>query len=244
MTWTEFQDPTMERTMSWEHSCKTPGGLSWHRPFPPSWGVFTDNERRDRRKCGHGAHHWRADVGKLYCPWFKFLVYLLLPTITNTQDTIHCRFWSLKQQRNKSQVETFNGKPQNRKEMTYLLWDYTHMKCEPSVSCGCADGTGDAEESGDGGRLCARTHRENGTRSKPRKHLWSWKFWCCGPSTIRTCSGKELLAAFGFCVLAILTANYSGWNVSWRLFKNSSSLYTLNLYNVICQLYCSETGKN
>lgn len=87
MTWTEFRDPTMERTMSWEHSCKTPGGLSWHRPFPPSWGVFTDNERRDRRKCGHGAHHWRADVGKLYCPWFKFLVYLLcqLSLIHRTQ---------------------------------------------------------------------------------------------------------------------------------------------------------------
>lgn len=41
------------------------------------------------------------------------------------------------------------------------------MKCEPSVSCGCADGTGDAEEPGDGGRLCAGTHRENGTGSNP-----------------------------------------------------------------------------
>lgn len=76
MTWTEFSDPTMERTMSWEHSCKTPGGLSWHRPFPPSLAVFTDNERRDTRKCGHGAHHRRAAAAKFYCPRFKRLVYL------------------------------------------------------------------------------------------------------------------------------------------------------------------------
>lgn len=203
MTWTEFSDLTMERTMSWEHSCKTPGGLSWHRPFPPGLAVFTDNERRDRRKCGHGAHHRRAAAAKFYCPRFKHLVYLpCQPSLIHRTEFIAGFGHS---NRNKSQVENFNGKPQNRKEMTYL-WDYTHMKWEPSVSCGCADGTGDAEESGDGGRLCAGTHGENGTRSKPRRHLWSRKFWRCGLSTIRTCVGKELLAAFRFCVLAILTA--------------------------------------
>lgn len=46
-------------------------------------------------------------------------------------------------------------------ETTYVLPSYTHMKCEPSVSCGWADGTGDAEDSGDGDRLFTATQQEH-----------------------------------------------------------------------------------
>lgn len=34
-----------------------------------------------------------------------------------------------------------------------IFWDYTHMKWDPSVSCGWTDSTGEDKDSGDGDRL-------------------------------------------------------------------------------------------
>lgn len=34
-----------------------------------------------------------------------------------------------------------------------LLCNYTHMKCDPSVSCVCVDGAGDRDDSGEEGKL-------------------------------------------------------------------------------------------
>lgn len=60
---------------------------------------------------------------------------------------------------NKIPVRNSIGKVQMQRE-TYF-WDYTHMKCDPSVSCGWVDGTGDAEDSGDEDRLFTKTYQEN-----------------------------------------------------------------------------------
>lgn len=39
-----------------------------------------------------------------------------------------------------------------------LFCYYTHMKCDPSVSCVCVDGAGDSEDSGEEGRLFTASH--------------------------------------------------------------------------------------
>lgn len=39
-----------------------------------------------------------------------------------------------------------------------LLCNYTHMKCDPSVSCGCVDGAGDNDDSGEEGKLFTASH--------------------------------------------------------------------------------------
>ena len=151
---------------------------------------------------------------------------------TTTQGRTHCRVRSLEQQRNKSQADNSDGEPRIERKWRTCETTHTWSARLPGAAAARAARAGSAlEESG-----------KTGPGQSPRAPLRR-KIPTLGPGTGRTCAGKELLAAIRFCVLAILTATYSGWNVSWRLFKNSSSLYTLNLYNVICQLYCSETGK-
>lgn len=62
------------------------------------------------------------------------------------------------------------------------------------------------------------------------------------PTGLKTSFWKEFFTVRWFCFLLIWQlADYSLWNVSWRLLKNSL-LYTLNLYNVIGHLYFNETG--
>lgn len=39
-----------------------------------------------------------------------------------------------------------------------LLCNYTHMKCDPSVSCVCVDGAGDNDDSGEEGKLFTVSH--------------------------------------------------------------------------------------
>lgn len=39
-----------------------------------------------------------------------------------------------------------------------LLCNYTHMKCDPSVSCVCVDGAGDNDDSGEEGKLFTASH--------------------------------------------------------------------------------------
>lgn len=38
-------------------------------------------------------------------------------------------------------------------EAIRVLCNYTHMKCDPSVSCGCVDEAGDNDDSGEEGKL-------------------------------------------------------------------------------------------
>ena len=165
------------------------------KTFPPSLAIFMHGERRDREN----VVMLQIIEGLMleilsYCLWFKHLVCQL--SLTHRPEFITVFIHQI----NKSQAESSNSKAQKWKETTYLFWDYTHMKCEPSVSCGWVDGTGDAEDSGDGDRLCTKTHRENVTRSKSWRHLRRRKSWRCD-SQHRTCVGKEFLVAFRLCFL-------------------------------------------
>lgn len=45
-----------------------------------------------------------------------------------------------------------------KKRKDVLLCNYTHMKCDPSVSCVCVDGAGDNDDSGEEGKLFTVSH--------------------------------------------------------------------------------------
>lgn len=49
------------------------------------------------------------------------------------------------------------GEKKKKKE-NVLLCNYTHMKCDPSVSCVWVDGAGDKDDSGEEGKLFTASH--------------------------------------------------------------------------------------
>lgn len=121
----------------------------WHRTHPPGFAVFTD-EIRDGENAVAQPITGRANVGKLVAcsgddAWAR--------------SRINPSFYSLNWQINKIPVRNSEGEVQ--RETTYIFRDYTHMKCDPSVSCGWADGTGEADDSGEEDRLFPKTHQEN-----------------------------------------------------------------------------------
>lgn len=83
-----------------------------------------------------------------------------------------------------------------------MLRNYTHMKCDPSVSGGWVGGPAEAEDSGDEGRLFTKT---------PRKREKRNIFKTLGEENLmlgRTCFEKEVIVAFGL-LLSNLGTEYS-----------------------------------
>lgn len=165
MTSTEFSDLTTGMDGKQVHSCETPWGWSWHRHLPSKFCTFYGWWSKRQRKCCHVASHGKGKCWRLeWLPVVHRHGLLALPTTPSTQSRINLSFDSLNQQMNKIQVKNYNSKAQMQREPTYFFWDYTHMKWDPSVSCGWMDGTGEDEDSGDGDRLFTKTHQENARR--------------------------------------------------------------------------------